>query len=73
MCSLHFENNLLSIEGIRDIEENTIIKAFVRFHFASVAITSCDNVVSVTEKRSTAKEQGLPETPPHPKKPRSFL
>ncbi len=33
MCSLHF-----------DIEENTIIEAFVRFRFASVAITRADIV-----------------------------
>ncbi len=40
MCSLRFENNLLTIEGVRfDIEENTIIEASVRFRFASVAIT----------------------------------
>jgi hypothetical protein len=41
MCSLRFENNLLTIEGSLcfDIEENTIIEAFVRFRFASVAIT----------------------------------
>jgi hypothetical protein len=32
MCSLRFENNLLTIEGVRfDIEENTIIEASVRF------------------------------------------
>ncbi len=42
MCSLRFENNLLTIEGVRfaSIEENTIIEAFVRFRFASVAIAS---------------------------------
>jgi hypothetical protein len=42
MCSLRFENNLLSSEcSLRfDIEENTIIEAFVRFPFASVAITN---------------------------------
>ncbi len=40
MCSLRFENNFLTIEGVRDIEENTFIKAFVRFRFASVAITN---------------------------------
>jgi hypothetical protein len=42
MCSLRFENNFLTIEGVRfaSIEENTIIEAFVCFRFASVAITS---------------------------------
>ena len=42
MCSLHFENNLLTFEGVAslNIKENTIIEAFVRFRFASVAITS---------------------------------
>jgi hypothetical protein len=35
-CSLRF-----------DIEENTIIEAFVRFRFASVAITTLYNVNSV--------------------------
>jgi hypothetical protein len=43
MCSLRFENNFLTIEGrcsLRfDIEENTIIEPFIRFRFASVAIT----------------------------------
>ena len=44
MCSLGFENNLLTIEGVRfDIEENTIIEAFVRFRFASVAITTYES------------------------------
>jgi hypothetical protein len=45
MCSLRFENNLLSSEGVRfafDVEENTIIEAYVRFRFASVAITKTD-------------------------------
>jgi hypothetical protein len=43
MCSLRFENNLHTIEGVRfDIEENATIKAFVRFRFASVAITNSD-------------------------------
>jgi hypothetical protein len=43
MCSLRFQNNLLTIESLRfDIEENTIIEAFVRFRFASVAITTFD-------------------------------
>ncbi len=37
MCSLRFENNLLTIE------ENTIIEAFVRFRFANVAITNQDS------------------------------
>jgi hypothetical protein len=43
MCSLRFENNFLTIEGVRFasiFEENTIIEAFVRFRFASIAITS---------------------------------
>jgi hypothetical protein len=41
MCSFRFENNLLTIEVVRfDIEENTTIEAFVRFRFASVAITT---------------------------------
>ncbi len=43
MCSLRLENNLLTIErgSLRfDIKENTIIEAFVRFRFASVAITT---------------------------------
>jgi hypothetical protein len=44
MCLLRFKNNLLTIEGVRfDIEENTIIEAFVRFRFASVAITSTEH------------------------------
>ncbi len=37
-CSLRFEIDFQTIEGVRfDIEENTIIEAFVRF-LASVAI-----------------------------------
>jgi hypothetical protein len=51
MCSLRFENNLRTDGRVRfayyrrcslrfDIEENTIIEAFVRFRFASVAITN---------------------------------
>ncbi len=43
MCSLRFENNLLTIEGVRFasiIEENANIEAFVCFRFASVAITN---------------------------------
>jgi hypothetical protein len=43
MCSLCFENNLLSIEGVCFASistKNTIIEVFVRFRFASVAITS---------------------------------
>jgi hypothetical protein len=40
MCSLRFENNLLTIEGVCfNIEENTIIEAYIHFCFASVAIT----------------------------------
>jgi hypothetical protein len=33
MCSLRF-----------DVEENTIIEAFIRFRFASVAITISDDI-----------------------------
>ncbi len=43
MCSLRFENNLLTVEATSlpfDIEEKTISEAFVGFRFASVAITS---------------------------------
>jgi hypothetical protein len=43
MCSLRFENNLLTIEGVRfaSISKKTpLSKLFVRFRFASVAITS---------------------------------
>ncbi len=40
MCSLRFGNNFLTIEGVRFASiENTIIEAFLRFRFASVAIT----------------------------------
>jgi hypothetical protein len=43
MCSLRFENNFLTIEDVRFAlisKKNLIIKAFVRFRFASIAITA---------------------------------
>jgi len=52
MCLLHFENNLLTIEGkvfasLR-YQEHTISEAFIRFCFASVDITTteqlCDRI-----------------------------
>jgi hypothetical protein len=56
MCSLRFENNLLTIEGVR-FEENTIIEAFVRFRFASVAITNTD-LVDFYRKNDTNRYAG---------------
>jgi hypothetical protein len=50
MCSLRFENNLLSSEGVR-FKENTNIEAFVRFRFASVAITTWNR----THQRTAVK------------------
>ncbi len=55
MCSLRFENNLLSREGVRfdSISENTIIEAFLRFRFASVAITK---LVSCLGRKNRASQ-----------------
>jgi hypothetical protein len=43
MCSLRFENNFLTIEGVRFPSISKNIEAFVRFRFASVAITRSYN------------------------------
>jgi hypothetical protein len=58
MCSLLFENNLLSREGVRfaSISENTIIEAFLRFRFASIAITK---LVSCLGRKNRASQPRL--------------
>jgi hypothetical protein len=40
MCLLRFENNLLAIEDVRfDIEENTIIEAFISLALPLLDVT----------------------------------